>query len=123
MIVISPYFSYIYANNLFVNTIKDQSGFGGGLDIRTQIYGNFGYMLDVLYTNLEIVEEEVIPGITEEEKSDLVAVFTAGFYYSLYYFSFADMRIDMGYGAITAGDNVMTIFVPGLNFSNMCQTE
>jgi hypothetical protein len=115
MIIVSPYFSYIYANNLFVNTIKDQSGYGGGLNFRTQIYKDFGYTLDVLYTNLEIVKE-TIPGVTSEEKSDLVAIFAGGFYYSVYYFSHVDTRIDFAYGAITAGDNVMTIFIPGVEF-------
>jgi hypothetical protein len=115
MIIVSPYFSYIYANNLFENTIKDQSGFGGGLNFRTQIYKDFGYAFDVLYTNLKIVKE-TIPGVTAEQKSDLVAIFTGGFYYSISYFSFADTRIDLAYGAITAGDNVMTIFVPGIEF-------
>jgi hypothetical protein len=115
MIILSPYVSYIYANNLFENTIKDQSGFGAGLNIRTQIYKDFGFMLDTLYTNLEIVKE-TIPGIASEQKSDLVAIFTGGFYYSIYYFSQANLRINLAYGAITAGDNVMTIFVPGIEY-------
>jgi hypothetical protein len=113
MIITSPYVSYIYANDLFVNTIKDQSGFGFGLNIRTQIYKDFGYLIDVCYTNLEIVKETV-PGVSTEEKSDLVLIFTGGFYYSFFQHSLTDMRIDLAYGAITAGDNVMTIFIPGL---------
>jgi hypothetical protein len=115
MIILSPYVSYIYANNLFENTIKDQSGFGAGLNIRTQIYKDFGFMLDTIYTNLEI-EKNTIPGIASEQKSDLVAIFTGGFYYSIYYFSQANLRINLSYGAIIAGDNVMTIFVPGIEY-------
>ncbi|MBN2403866.1 MAG: hypothetical protein JXN64_15935 [Spirochaetes bacterium] len=115
MIIVSPYFSYIYANNLFEDTIKDGSGFGGGLNIRTQVYKEFGFLIDALYTNLEI-EETNIPGVTEEEKSDIVAIFSGGFYYSFFYHSLTDMRFDLAYGAITAGDNVMTIFIPALEF-------
>jgi hypothetical protein len=113
MIIVSPYASYIYANDLFVNTIKDQSGWGLGLNIRTQIYKDFGYFIDATYTNLEIVKETV-PGTTEEKKSDLVAIITGGFYYSFFHHSLTDMRLDISYGAITAGDNVMTIFIPAL---------
>jgi hypothetical protein len=113
MILVSPYVSYIYANNLFENTIKDQSGFGAGLNIRFQIYKEFGFMLDGLYTNLEI--EKVTPsGLTEQNNSDLVAVFAGGFYYSFFFHSLTDLRLDIAYGAITAGDNVMTIFMPGI---------
>jgi hypothetical protein len=111
MILVSPYVSYIYANNLFENTIKDQSGFGAGLNIRFQIYKEFGFMLDGLYTNLE-TEKVTIQGA--EQKSDIVAIFTGGFYYSFFSHSLTDLRLDVAYGAITAGDNVMTIFIPGI---------
>ncbi len=113
MIIVSPYASCIYANDLFSNTIKDQFGWGFGLNVRTQIYKNFGYFLDACYTSLEIVEATT-PWNTEKEKSDLVAIITGGFYYSFFNYSITDMRLDLSYGAITAGDNVMTIFIPGI---------
>jgi hypothetical protein len=113
MIITSPYVSYIYANDLFPNAVKDQSGWGGGLNIRVQVYQDFGFILDGLYTNLKVVNEEVIFSGPEDE-SDLVAIISGGFFYSFYNNSYADIRVDLCYGAITAGNDVMTIFIPGV---------
>lgn len=115
MIIASPYVSVIYAKDLFQGAVEDQTGFGGGLNFRTQIYGDFGYMLDAMITNIKVIKEE-IPGAESQKESDLVAIFTGGFYYSLFYHSLSDLRIDLCYGAITAGNQVMTIFVPGVEF-------
>ena len=115
MIIASPYVSVIYAKDLFQGAVEDQTGFGGGLNFRTQIYGEFGYMLDAMVTNIKVIKED-IPGAESQKESDLVAILTGGFYYSLFCHSLSDLRIDLCYGAITAGNQVMTIFVPGVEF-------
>ncbi len=114
MIIVSPYFTFIYANDLYTNAVKDKSDFGGGLNVRMQIYKDFGFIIDGLYTNLKPVKATTAPA--EQSDQNLVAIFTGGFYYSLFYYSLTDMRFDFCYGGIIAGNNVMTIFMPGIEF-------
>lgn len=109
-IVVSPYGGYIFAKDLYVDTVEDGSGFGGGLNIRTQIYRNFGYVIDAFVSNLDLVETE--NAVLEEEMGPkFVAIYTGGFYYAI-----PDWKFNLCYGAISAGTNIMTIFVPGVEY-------
>ena len=109
-IVVSPYAGYIFAKDLYVDTVEDGSGFGGGLNIRTQIYRNFGFIIDAFVSNLDIVEVENA-AYEEEMGPKFVAIYTGGFYYAI-----PDWKFDLCYGAISAGTNIMTIFVPGVEY-------
>ncbi len=104
-IEVTPYFSFLAVKNLYENYIEDQTGFGGGLNIRTQVYGNFGYLIDASLNNLDINNGEY----------NSAAICIGGLYYS-YKKNFGDFRFDLGYGAISAGDNAMTIFLPSIEF-------
>ena len=109
-IIISPYGGYIFAKDLYTDTVEDKSGFGGGLNIRTQVYRNFGYLFDVFVSNLDLVEEE--NAIQEEDLGPkFVAIYSAGFYYTI-----PDWKFDLCYGAISAGTNIMTIFIPSVEY-------
>lgn len=111
-IIVSPYVSYIFAKDLYAGFIDDQSGFGAGLDIRNQIYGNFGFILDAVWTNLKITELDNQLFSEEENENDLVMLFSGGFYYII----LEKWKIDICYGAITAGNNIMTIFIPSVEY-------
>jgi hypothetical protein len=110
-IVLSTYGGFIYANNLYTVNLEDQSGFGGGINMRTELYKNFGYLLDVFIPRLKIIEEE---NLTEEGEPgpEFVAIYTGGFYYSI-----PGWKFDLSYGAISSGVNIMTIFVPGVEYN------
>ncbi len=111
-IVVSPYGGFIYANDLYTGYVDDQSGFGGGMSIRTQLYKNFGYMVDVFIPRIDLIEEESTGTSSEDESGpEFVAIYTGGFYYTIPHFKF-----DLCYGAISAGVNIMTIFVPGVEY-------
>jgi len=106
VIDISPYGGYIYAKNLFTDRIKDKPAYAAGLDVKFQIYGNFGMLLDGMWSNLKAEKTQ------ETNKDYNMMVISGGFYYNIY-----GLKIDMCYGAITAGPNVMTILIPGIEYS------
>ncbi len=110
-IIISPYGGFIYAKDLYTVNLEDQSGFGGGINIRTQIYKNFGYMVDIFIPSLDIIEEE---NLTDdwEQGTEFVAIYTGGFYYSI-----PNWKFDLSYGAISSGVSIMTIFIPGVEYN------
>jgi hypothetical protein len=110
-IVLSPYGGFIFAKDLYTVNLDDQSGFGGGISMRTQLYKNFGYMFDIFIPKLEIVEEENLSEDGEPGPS-FVAIYTGGFYYSI-----PNWKFDLCYGAISSGVNIMTIFVPGVEYN------
>ncbi len=110
-IIISPYGGFIFAKDLYTVNLEDQSGFGGGINMRTQLYKNFGYMVDVFIPSLKIIEEQNIDE-NGEPGPKFVAIYTGGFYYSI-----PNWKFDLSYGAISSGVNIMTIFVPGVEYN------
>ncbi len=113
-IVISPYGGFIYAKDLYTDYVDDQSGFGGGISISTQLYKNFGYMVDVFIPRVDILDDNSTATTNSAEKDtgpQFVAIYTGGFYYKIPHWKF-----DLCYGAISAGVNIMTIFVPSVEF-------
>lgn len=113
-IMLTPYISFIFAKDLYAGYIEDQSGFGIGLNVQNQVYRNFGYVLDAMWTDLDIAESgSLLDAIDEEENSNKnVLFFTGGFYYKI----INGWEIDVCYGAVTAGNNVMTIFIPSASY-------
>ncbi len=110
-IYVTPYASCIYAKELYNGFVEDQTGFGGGLNVRSEIKSFLGYFFDASYYNLKVEKDPLV----SEKGTDAVIIFTGGLYYS-HKFDFGNFRLDIGYGAITAGNNTMTIFVPGIEY-------
>lgn len=110
-IVLSPYGGLIFAKDLYTVNLNDQLGFGGGMIMRTQLYKNFGYMIDVFIPRLDVNKEE---NLTDEgEKGpEFVAIYTGGFYYSIPHW-----KLDLCYGGISSGVKNMTIFIPGVEYN------
>ncbi|MDY6968835.1 MAG: hypothetical protein SVR08_09320 [Spirochaetota bacterium] len=109
-IEIEPYYNFIFAHKLYTN-IKSKTGHGGGIKIRTQVWGNFGYLFN---TSLNYIEIEKIPDNPDDE-IDMLSIYTGGFYYSRYIYN-ADYRFNISYGGISAGNSVMTIFLPSIEY-------
>ena len=80
--------------------------------MRTQLYGSFGYIINASINHLK-VQENIF--IDQENDRDMAAIITGGPYYS-YKTSYGDIRLDIGYGAIVAGDSSMTIFLPSVEY-------
>ncbi len=111
-IYLTPYVSCIYAKELYNGFVEDQLGFGGGLNVRSEINSILGYFFDASYNNLKVVKDPLV----SEKGTDSVIILTGGLYYT-HKEDFGNLRLDIGYGAITAGNNTMTIFVPGIEYS------
>jgi hypothetical protein len=111
-ILVNPYVSFLYAKDLYADFADDQFGIGAGLMIRTQIHGGLGYFLDASYNKLDVNSSPQ----TEGKGIDAAVLITGGIYYA-YEAEFGRFRLDLGYGAVTAGNNAMTIFIPGVEFS------
>ena len=111
-IEITPYYNFIYANKLYENIQGKQRSHGGGIKMRTQLYGSFGYIINASINHLK-VQENIF--IDQENDRDMAAIITGGPYYS-YKTSYGDIRLDIGYGAIVAGDSSMTIFLPSVEY-------
>ena len=111
-IVVTPYVNLIYAKALYVDFVKDQFGIGGGMIVRTQVYGPAGYFIDASYNKLDVN----INPLAGDKGLKAVLLTTGGIYYS-YDAAFGGFNFDLGYGAITAGNNAMSIFIPGVEFN------
>lgn len=113
-IMLTPYISYIFARDLYAGYIEDQSGFGIGITVQNQIYRNLGFVLDAMWTDLDIAESGSLLDAIDQEASNnkQVLFFSGGFYYEI----INEWEIDLCYGAVTAGNNVMTIFIPSLAY-------
>lgn len=90
----------------FGNKTKNVVSIGGGLKLRTQISGKFGYMVNASFNDHEIIGDG----------PDLVIIFTGGVYQTFQLGSI-DIKIDAGYGMISAGNNTNAVFMPGLELS------
>lgn len=108
-IEIRPYVNILAAIDIYEDMIDNQLGFGGGLKVRNQIYGNFGYSLNVLINDLDIDAD------VNEGDSDLFSIFSGGFYYN-YKVDYGYYVFDLCYGAMAVGSSSMTIFVPSVEF-------
>ncbi len=113
-IILSPYVNSIYAKDLYADFVDDQFGIGGGMMARTQIYNPVGYFIDISYNKLDVN----INPLAGDKGLKAVLLSSIGVYYS-YEIPYGLLRFDLGYGAITAGNNAMTIFIPGVEFSDV----
>ncbi|MCP4704520.1 MAG: hypothetical protein GY865_07910 [candidate division Zixibacteria bacterium] len=110
-IEIKPYINFLSANDLFVyketgNIVKNNVGIGGGLKLRTQISGKFGYILNASFNSHEVLVDG----------TDFIIIFIGGLYYS-HNLGFTDFKIDAGYGFLTAGSKGTGVFMPTLELS------
>ena len=109
---ITPYVNFIYAKDIYIDFVDDQFSIGGGMMIRTQAYGPFGYFIDASYNKMDV---NINPA-AGDKGLEAVLLSTLGLYYS-YDVDFGQFCLDLGYGVITAGNNAMTIFIPGVGFN------
>lgn len=114
MIEVRPSASAISAKNLYGTEIEDGIGYGGGLKIRAQLFGGFGYLLSGSAYTLDVNEKD------EENKdvikSKTVSLFVGGLYFT-YQTRYGLLRFDLGYGAISTGKKAETLFLPTVEFS------
>lgn len=110
-IELKPYLNVLFPRDLLrsesgLRVVKDETGIGFGVKIRTQWLGPFGLAVDASITDTEV----------ENERLGATVIFTAGPFYSLNR-SFGNVVVEPSFGVLSAGDCTTTIFVSGLEYN------
>jgi hypothetical protein len=109
-IEIKPYMNLLMASEFWVNEngfslVENKTGIGFGAKIRTQVKNNFGMVLNASLTDIKVVNDSYGSSV----------ILTIGGFYSKST-SLGNFIFDCGYGFITAGNEVMGVLMPAIEF-------
>lgn len=115
-IEIKPYVNILFPKDFVtfesgVSYVDDEAGFGGGVKIRTQLTGPFGFMINASVIG---VERSFLAAFYN--RSSAAVLFTGGFYYT-FETSIGNISLDCGYGVIEICGAGLALFMPSVEYS------
>ncbi|MCP4582118.1 MAG: hypothetical protein GY839_10915 [candidate division Zixibacteria bacterium] len=108
---LKPYLNFIFPSDLMESenietAVENDMGFGFGIKARTQITGNYGFVINTSITDFKVSDNSL----------STATIFTAGFYYSQST-SLGNLVLDLSSGVISLADYSMMLFLPSLEFN------
>ncbi len=115
-IEIKPYVHLLFPKDLVtyetgVTYVEDKTGFGGGVKIRVQVSGPFGFVINSSVTG---IERSYYAEYYDWNRTAIM--FTGGIYYA-FETTIGNITLDCGYGAIEVCSAGLALFLPSVEYS------